>query len=913
LESHPDVILERRNWIVKPTKTEAIKKLLSAWTHADLAGMYNHDMECQVNAARDNGEIVEGEYKGTNWKGYTDYDQTWKSFRIPYGAMDNPRFNDREITWDLAAHAEGIGMTGWDWKNKVSKWVAYDFDAIIGHSEQHQQKISNEEMQEVQQAATEIPWVTVRYSTSGRGLHLYVFLDDVPTQTHTEHAAVARAILGKMSALAGFDFKSKVDTCGGNMWVWHRKMKDAPNGLKLIKKGCQLTEIPANWRDHLNVIRGRSRRVSHNLPGGKENNDKFEIVTGQRTSVKLDSDHQKLINWLNTNASGSFGWDSDRHMLVTHTVRLKHAHEALGFKGIYETCSESVGTELDEQNCFAFPLRRGGWCVRRYSMGISEHASWEQDGHGWTRCYFNVEPTFKTAAFAAEGVEDPAGGFVFQSMADAKNAARSIGAEIDSPPGMDGRETHIKMHKDGKRLVVTMSQKAGDQIAGMKGWLSKSNKWIRILNANQQRAVDNDVEDFDDILRHVVSSAGDNAGWFLNCENRWNSEPLEHIKRALASLGLPHGEISQIVGANIFKPWYLVNLPFQPEYPGDRRWNRDSPQLLYLPSQKDDLNYPTWKKILTHVGQSLDPVLLENQWAKENGIVTGADYLLLWAASMIQFPLKQLPYLFIYGEKQNTGKSSFYEALSLLFHPGYQQANATLTNQQAFNGELANVVLCAVEELDLNANKTAYNRIKDWVTALQIMIHPKKKTPYMINNATHWVHCANPRSACPVFPGDTRITMLHVPGPPDVVIPKHTLIQQLKKEAPDFLGEILRLEIPESDDRLNVPVIETADKVVASEANQTSLEMFVREKCHTAPGEVISIAEFYSTFVEWLDPSERYQWTKQKVSKFMPSRIPKGRLTTSPHWHWGNISFSESRNPQATPLVIERDRLVPKG
>ena len=59
----------------------------------------------------------------------------------------------------------------------------------------------------------EIPWVTVRKSTGGNGIHLYVFLPDVPTANHTEHAALARAVLGQMSALVGFDFKAKVDAC----------------------------------------------------------------------------------------------------------------------------------------------------------------------------------------------------------------------------------------------------------------------------------------------------------------------------------------------------------------------------------------------------------------------------------------------------------------------------------------------------------------------------------------------------------------------------------------------------------------------------------------------------------------------------------------------------------------------------
>ena len=48
----------------KPTRTEAIKRFLLASTHKDLAEMYNHDMEVQVNVAQDGGDRVAKEFKG---------------------------------------------------------------------------------------------------------------------------------------------------------------------------------------------------------------------------------------------------------------------------------------------------------------------------------------------------------------------------------------------------------------------------------------------------------------------------------------------------------------------------------------------------------------------------------------------------------------------------------------------------------------------------------------------------------------------------------------------------------------------------------------------------------------------------------------------------------------------------------
>jgi len=320
-----------------PTRTVAIKRFLGAMTHPDLANLYDSDMECQVNVAQDGGDRVDSEFQGRRWQGWTDGATVWKSFRIPYKASTEPEYEDKEMSFDLSAHVEAIGMTGWNWQRKISKWVAFDFDAMVGHSDKNTQKLSNEQLEAVRKAAEAIDWVTIRKSTSGSGLHVYVFLDDVPTINHNEHAALARSILGVMSALTGFDFKSKVDICGGNMWVWHRKMKGT-DGLTLIKKGSILKDIPPNWKGHVKVVTGRRRQ---NLPQDiedKGNADIFEELAGQRANVPLDDDHKKVINYLKeTNAY--WWWDQDHHMLVTHTHWLQKAHEELGLHGFFKTSS----------------------------------------------------------------------------------------------------------------------------------------------------------------------------------------------------------------------------------------------------------------------------------------------------------------------------------------------------------------------------------------------------------------------------------------------------------------------------------------------------------------------------------------------------------------------------------------------
>ena len=174
-------------------KTEAIKKFLQIYAQPDLAEMYNFGMECQVNVRQGKGDPVSGQFMGKEWRGYSDGYVTWKPFRIPHKAFSEPEFVDTEQSWDMEEHLEAIGMTGWDWVHRCSRWMAYDFDALVGHSDKHLAKLTALELQAVQDAACELPYVSVRKSSSGNGLHLYVEVDQIPTANHHEHAALARA------------------------------------------------------------------------------------------------------------------------------------------------------------------------------------------------------------------------------------------------------------------------------------------------------------------------------------------------------------------------------------------------------------------------------------------------------------------------------------------------------------------------------------------------------------------------------------------------------------------------------------------------------------------------------------------------------------------------------------------------
>lgn len=891
------------------TRIQAIKNFLSDKTHADLSNLYNGSMECQVNVAQDNGERIEGDYQGRQWHGWTDGIQTWKSFRIPYNANTEPEYNkESPMTFDLSNHVEGIGLTGWDWENQLSRWVVFDFDAIVDHAA----GLSTQELELIVKKASSIEWVTVRKSTSGKGLHLYVFLNPVETKNHTEHAALARAILGQMSAVAGYDFHTKVDCCGGNIWVWHRKMKGTP-GLELVKQGTELEEPPINWRDHLTVIKGqRKKNLPQFVSQDEELSDSekmFLELTGQRSNIQLDSEHQKLITFLKENEA-LWWWDSDHHMLVTHTHWLLKAHEELGYAGIFKTLSQ--GKDLNTQNCFCFPIKNGAWTIRRFTQGVQEADSWSQDESGWTRCYLNKQPDLSIASKSFSGIEDEKGNFVFAQAELATQAASTLGTHIKLPNWATQREAKLRRHKDG-RLIVEIKKEETDRADDMQGWLPNAKKgvWSRIFNTQVQDVTEPEISKYDDFIRHLVTESGDDYGWCIKTDENWRTEPLPHIRLSLKSMGFSLPDVENLLGGAVLKCWGLVNKPFQPEYPGNRNWNRNAAQLKFVPTENiDALKYPTWTKILEHCGEGLNEPIRRNEWCKSNGIVNGADYLKCWIASILQYPLEPLPYLFFYGP-QNSGKSSFHEALSFLFTRGYIRADHAIENPSGFNGELENAIVCVVEEVNLSKSKTAYNRIKDWVTSKHLNIRKLYHSPYHVPNSTHWIQCANDASYCPVFSGDTRITFCYVDSI-ESIIPKREMFYLLEKEAADFTSSLVHLEIPKSLDRLNLPVVTTGEKEMVQSQNESALETFLRENCYQVAGSMVLFGDFYDRFIESIDPDEAGNWSKIRIGKEMPTRFPKGRRTLDGQWCFGNLSF-DPETPPSKKLMVKNSKLIEIG
>lgn len=888
-----------------PTVLEGLRNFLTARsaTHnaPELLELWGSHMETQVNAAPGNGEPIEG--RKNTW---TDGIYEWHSIRIPRNAYSEPEFSDYPLKYPFDVYAEGIGMTGWDWKARASRHLGFDFDSITGHAAGI--GIDKEQLEAVKEAATKIPWVEVRKSTGGKGLHLYVYFDEagVPTENHTVHAALGRAVLGMMSTETGFDFASQIDACGGNMWVWHKKMTRANEGLKLIKPAAQklsASDLPVNWRDHIEVVKSRGGKIR--VEGVPEDEmDAFELLASSRRKVPLDKKHKDIIDALKTSGYSTF-WVSDHHMLQSHTCALVKIAEDTDLKiqGLFKT--NSAGRNPGEQNCFMYPLDNGAWKVYRYSQGTAEAETWTQDDGGYTTCYFNRRPSLDEAATALGGAKRSGGGFEFDTAEDAIKVVEALGEKVQLPEGMEEREAHVSTNKDG--VVVLAVKRESKTEARPRGWASKRGGWWeKVFRVKGEvKETESQADRYDNVIRQLVTPSEEDAGWMLRSNGGvWQRFPTEKVKMRLINLGIPESEVKGLLGGAIGRSWKLVNLPFQDEYPGNRQWNLGAAQFVYKPIELDDdkpPHHPHWDLVLKHCGRDLTNSLKVLDWAHKSGVRTGADYLRAWVACAFRNPFEPLPYLFFYGA-QNCGKSIFHEAISLLITKGCVQADKALTNQSDFCGELANAIICVVEEKDISKSSGAYNKIKDWVTSPTISIRKMRTDAYQQPNTTHWIQCANDPGACPIFPGDTRITMIYVADlESNEEIPKMILREKLREEAPAFMRTLLELELPAVSGRLRLPIVSTANKERAELMNRNPVQAFIEDHCHHAPGKYAEMADFYRRFMEIIPSDERYKWNKMKVTQNIPIEYPYGGYTDNKRCI-GNLSF--------TPVTEVADKLL---
>jgi hypothetical protein len=143
-------------------------------------------------------------------------------------------------------------------------------------------------------------------------------------------------------------------------------------------------------------------------------------------------------------------------------------------------------------------------------------------------------------------------------------------------------------------------------------------------------------------------------------------------------------------------------------------------------------------------------------------------------------------------------------------------------------------------------------------------------------------------------------------------IPKKELMELLEGEAPHFMNTILNIDLPAVKNRMSVMLVDTYKRQQSQDMSRSPLETFINVKCHTAPGEKILFSEFYDRFILSLDPEDRFDWSKQKVSRSLPSDTPSGASEGRSQRFIGNLSWETAKYPDGLPFICVNSRLKMK-
>ena len=772
------------------------------------------------------------------------YEQDGEIFgpiRWPYdakGVHGEPHYSDPPIQFIPATRVKAIGTSWWDWRNKHTVGLGFDFDSLIDHAEGI--GVSQSEIEKLDNI--DVPWLEVIRSTRGNGRHVYIwFQDPFPaTANHNEHSALARAFIPLIAEHTGLDIGSNVDCTGMVMWIHHTDATPRNHGYALVKPATQLltaSDAPANWRDGIDVVRTSKASVRTQSADGD-------------VTVQLEESHLRILDALESTGHSSL-WVHDYHLWQGHTAGLKQVYDDFAecgqpLKGVFGT--NSLDTDPGKPNAFMRPQPGGGWDVYRFGENVEEHPLWDTQGK-WTHTTFDAHMPARQVAMGcgAYVIDEQLCGFNDRDEYEVFRLAMRLPDEKTTPIVAADRPHTLIPSPDGS-WVVRIPKKPGDDPSTFKRCRKRKSDWDVYLGKldeayGEQQEQERAQAQTQEIVRKVRPHSVDDddkmgTSYLFLMEGRYIEMSRVDLVSALKARG--HNKPDTLIGDAVNNSLVEVTVPFQPEYlTGEQMlkfgfanvqadktyWNRRAPQLRFEPKPGP---HPHWDLVRYHAGSGLDEAVANHDWCRKYGIKRGGDYLTLWIAWVLQDPWVRLPALYMVGP-QNTGKSMWIEGLDVaILTSGVAEIARALNG--SFDGEIGRTLFGTITETKI----IQPGKAKDTITGLTVCLRDLYKPQVKVRNLCHLIQMTNEfDSNAAVKKGDTRHTVWSVDRFAGEEIPKAVLLHHLENEGPQFTHTLLTMPIPDVRvGRLNMPVLDTSVKrEIMSDGIEDTFDRFIDECC----------------------------------------------------------------------------------
>lgn len=708
--------------------------------------------------------------------------------RIPATGDTSPTNNVGPVSFHPELVAR-FGTSYWNWRDQLSLACFIDFD--FGHGPSG---LDERQIQYVDELASRHNAIMNVTSRGGKGRHWLIQLaEPLPAPTRSDHKSNCDAIVAQVCRDLATDLHPFICTYGAIQYLYDAHA--AIDGFQLVKRATDKLALAAP----VEILAAETHQRTR-FRGATTAQQRCLEAEQVAQHVELDDTHKAIIETMQQH-----GWPVviDQHngqtMLRLHTAGLALDHRVNNRPGIFAT--DSDGTDPGTPNSYAFLRPHGGLAVRRYGT-TSEADCWHAGPSGIMSIDYNVPPTYDQACRHFGGKKDRRDNYVMAAD-DARQALSMLGTQLDVPELLASRPVTIK--RDGELLRLTIAGETSEKSANLPGWRYHRGQWEHDLGVEAEK-----LPTHDDRIRHTTKS-GDGQSWYvLDARGEWVTQPLSAVKMYLEGCGHGRQHTAEIIKSHIDRNWTITRIPFAGEYPrGNRIWNRDGARLSCDPQPGD---WSHWRMILEHCGRGIDEEVKADPWCQTHGIKTGADWLMVWAAVMVRHPEWRLPYLFLFSEQQETGKSALHRALTRLFEGtnGWAELRKELTRDD-FNDAMIGAALLILEEIDLSQNYSTYTLLKNYIDSPSLKIRGIYSKSETETNYSHFIHTANHAHFCPVYPNDSRIVVIPVDKYEGDDLPwTTTLCPRLDAECPAFLDALLSLQLPQHGcGRLHLPVLET--------------------------------------------------------------------------------------------------------
>lgn len=775
---------------------------------------------------------------------YTKNGET-KNYRV----WDKEKNLEEKQSYLPAGEFRRIGTTLFDVENKQA--VGFTIDIDFGHSSNPQ---TEESIRELKQKVA--PFADVLSSTGGKGLHIVGWFDTpIPCESRREYSAICKAAARVIENLADCSLVDAIDKDGGILWL--ASIDQAENafehespmpGLATISAADVLAELDAP-------------------PPRREPTTK--------SSADLQPEHERVLA-----AIKETKYPCDEHTLDgsnayrTHLCALAEVHANDDIRGPFKTTSP--GNTPHETNCTIIPLEDGGWKVLSFR---------KEDGEGWFQSgdmsvtYFDCPPYAEDVFTLAEkygGNQLKGLGKDVRKFADTASLAKVLehfGIADAIPEQLGGRQATLKVNENS--LEVTVPRLPNESPPD--GWVASKQQLVvtfPVEGMRQRRSIDIPIVRVAYPFNEFGKQTGDTQFHITHDDETVKTEPLANVKLVLKAKGYKDEQITDTLGKKIANPLKISTQPFKSGEVGGF-WFRGY-QLACEPKPG---SHPHYDMVFNHIGRYLDPYVKENDWCQINGIKSGYDFLIVYAAIMFQHPEWRVPQVFLYSEGQETGKNTWPDSLGLLMEPGaVVDAVKAAISGSAFSGELEGKLIYTLHELDLSeAGSKAESRVREWVTNPRLEVHPKGVTPYTTVNYGRVIQTANFLSYKIVDSEDSRVIVIEVP-PIQRKLHWHLELEPaLKSEAAAFLHTLLSYKLPEKGakgSRLYLPVFDTAAKKQAVEASLMPLtedheRLFSLVIERLEAGEWVGLFEYHE-IQKLIDAPSHFQTWRKFWSRAVP-------------------------------------------